>query len=69
MFHQRDSIRRRIEEVRAFRNRISHNEPAWRVSDISSPEEVISVLNEKLDNMIELLYWISPKFKRYACDV
>lgn len=69
MFHQRDSIRRRIEEVRAFRNRISHNEPAWRVSDISSPEEVIAVLNEKLDNMIELLYWISPKFKRYACDV
>ena len=68
-FHQRDALRRRIEEIRAFRNRISHNEPAWRVSDVTSPEEVISTLEEKLDNMIELLYWISPKFKKYVCDV
>jgi hypothetical protein len=69
MFHQRDAIRRRIEEVRAFRNRISHNEPAWRVSDVSKPEEVIAYLIMKLDNMLELIYWISPKFRAYVHDV
>lgn len=69
MFHQRDALRRRIEEVRAFRNRISHNEPAWRISDVSNPQEVITLLQLKLDNMLELLYWISPKFKKYVCDV
>jgi hypothetical protein len=69
MFHQRDAIRRRIEEVRAFRNRISHNEPAWRVNGVSKPEDVIAYLIMKLDNMLELIYWISPKFRAYVRDV
>lgn len=69
MFHQRDAIRRRIEEVRAFRNRISHNEPAWLISAVSSKQDVINNLTEKLDNMMELLFWISPKFKQYVVDV
>ncbi|PIP98561.1 MULTISPECIES: hypothetical protein [unclassified Shewanella] len=69
MFHQRDIIRRRIEEVRAFRNRISHNEPAWRVDDVKSREDVIVVLIDKLNNMMELLFWISPKFRNYVMDV
>lgn len=69
MFHQRDTLRRRIEEIRAFRNRISHNEPAWRISDVNSPEDVITSLTEKLDNMLEFLYWISPKFQKYVCDI
>jgi len=69
MFHQRDALRRRVEEVRGFRNRISHNEPAWRISDVNSPEDAIATLTEKLDNMLELLYWISPKFQKYVRDV
>ncbi|MCL1062587.1 hypothetical protein MK852_10615 [Shewanella benthica] len=69
MFHQRDIIRRRIEEVRAFRNRISHNEPAWRVDDVKSREDVIVVLIDRLNNMMELLYWISPRFCKYVMDV
>lgn len=68
-FHQRDAIRRRIEEVRAFRNRISHNEPAWHVGSAKTKEAVIADLNEKLSNMMELLYWISPKFQQYVKDV
>ena len=68
-FHQRDAIRRRIEEVRAFRNRISHNEPAWHVGSARTKEAVIAELNEKLSNMMELLYWISPKFQQYVKDV
>ncbi|MDF4968316.1 hypothetical protein P3573_07055 [Vibrio parahaemolyticus] len=69
MFHQRDIIRRRIEEVRSFRNRVSHNEPTWRLSDVGEKEDIISLLTAKLDNMMELLFWISPKFQRYVKDI
>ncbi|WP_118986493.1 Abi family protein [Photorhabdus sp. CRCIA-P01] len=68
-FHQRDIIRRRIEEVRVFRNRISHNEPAWRVNNVTAKEDVISTLTERLNGMMELLFWISPKFSQYVRDV
>lgn len=69
IFHQRDIIRRRIEEVRSFRNRISHNEPAWRIGDLKNSTDVIDVLTRKLENMMELLFWISPKFRKYVKDV
>ncbi len=69
MFHQRDIIRRRIEEVRSFRNRVSHNEPAWRLSDIERREDIIELLTTKLNNMMELLFWISPKFQKYVKDI
>jgi hypothetical protein len=69
MFHQRDALRRRIEEIRAFRNRISHNEPAWLIGTVKSKQEVINSLAEKLSHMMELLYWVSPKFKQYVVDV
>lgn len=69
MFHQRDAVRRRIEEVRSFRNRISHNEPAWRVGSVRNKQDVIEQLTEKLINIMELLFWISPKFKKYVMDV
>lgn len=68
-FHQRDIIRRRIEEVRSFRNRISHNEPAWKLADGKNKELIISSLTDKLDRMMELLYWISPKFHAYTQDI
>ncbi len=66
---QRDAIRRRIEEIRHFRNRLAHNEPAWRVENLKSRSEVIAHLLEKLDNMLELLFWISPAFRRYIQDI
>lgn len=69
MFHQRDIVRRRIEEVRSFRNRISHNEPAWRPCPGRSKEDIINELMQKLDNMMELLFWISPKFRDYVRDI
>jgi len=69
LFHQRDLIRRRIEEVRSFRNRISHNEPAWRIADIQKKEDIIQNLTSKLKNFMELLYWISPKFHNYVNDI
>ncbi|MGL5073729.1 MAG: hypothetical protein ACRC61_21015 [Aeromonas salmonicida] len=68
-FHQRDIIRRRIEEVRSFRNRISHNEPAWKLADGKNKALIISSLTDKLDRMMELLYWISPKFHAYTQDI
>lgn len=68
-YKQRDEIRRRIEEIRHFRNRLSHNEPAWRVENIKSKSEVITHLLDKLDKMLELLFWISPVFKRYISDI
>lgn len=69
MFHQRDIIRRRIEEVRSFRNRVSHNEPTWRLADAERKEDIITLLTDKLNNMMELLFWISPKFQRYVTDI
>ncbi|WGO83461.1 hypothetical protein [Arsenophonus apicola] len=69
MFHQRDIIRRRIEEVRYFRSRVSHNESTWRLSDVGEKEDIISLLTTRLDNMMELLFWISPKFQRYVKDI
>jgi len=69
MFHQRDALRRRIEAVRSFRNRISHNEPAWMLNSVRNKEEVVDNLLEKLDYIMELIYWISPKFKKYVIDI
>ncbi|MEK9496486.1 Abi family protein [Photorhabdus sp. P32] len=69
MFHQRDIIRRRVEEIRSFRNRLSHNEPTWRVTDIQKRENVVSNLSGKLDAMMEMLFWLSPKFQKYVQDV
>lgn len=69
MFHQRDIIRRRIEEIRAFRNRISHNEPAWLVSEVKGREDIIEGLTEKLERILELVFWISPKFRKYVADI
>jgi len=69
MFHQRDALRRRIEEVRSFRNRISHNEPAWMTEGVQNKQDIIDRLIEKLDHIMELLFWISPKFRKYVMDV
>ncbi|WP_313130466.1 MULTISPECIES: Abi family protein [Enterobacteriaceae] len=69
MFHQRDAIRRRIETIRSFRNRISHNEPAWTLGSVGNKQDVVDKLIEKLNDMMELLYWISPKFKKYVVDI
>lgn len=69
LFHQRDIIRRRIEEIRLFRNRLSHNEPAWRTSGARNKEEVIIQLSGMVENIMELLFWISPKFRNYIKDI
>lgn len=69
MFHQRDVIRRRIEEIRAFRNRISHNEPAWLVNEVKHRQDVIEGLTEKLEKILELIFWISPRFRKYVADI
>lgn len=65
MFHQRDIIRRRIEEVRNFRNRLSHNEPIWRASEVNNASEVFDYLERKYQNIMELAYWISPQLKLF----
>ena len=65
MFHQRDIIRRRIEEVRNFRNRLSHNEPIWRVSEVNCSEDVFGYLEEKYKKIMQLAYWISPQLKLF----
>lgn len=65
MFHQRDIVRRRIEEVRNFRNRLSHNEPIWRASEVTCANEVFGYLEKKYQNIMELAYWISPQLKLF----
>jgi len=68
-FHQRDIIRRRIEEIRLFRNRLSHNEPVWRVHSVKNRDEVITLLSQMVEKIMELLFWISPTFKQYIEDI
>ena len=68
-FHQRDIIRRRIEEIRLFRNRLSHNEPVWRVHHVKSKHDAILALTQMAEHIMELLFWISPKFKNYVVDI
>jgi len=68
-FHQRDIIRRRIEEIRLFRNRLSHNEPVWRTNSAGSKEAVVTQLYEMVENIMDLLFWISPTFSNYVKDI
>lgn len=64
-FQQRDIIRRRIEMIRSLRNRVYHNEPLWSDSGSNDITKIVSSVNKKIDEILELTYWISPSLNRF----
>lgn len=51
-------------EVREFRNRMFHHEPAWKRYGVASPQDAIALLHEKLDRIEQLISLIHPDLKR-----
>lgn len=64
-FQQRDIIRRRIETIRMLRNRVAHNEPIWKDADVNDMAEIVSNLEKKINDIVELTYWISPSLNLF----
>ncbi|AGN84911.1 MULTISPECIES: Abi family protein [Enterobacteriaceae] len=64
-FQQRDIIRRRIETVRMLRNRVAHNEPIWKDADSDDIADIIQKLQEKVNVILELTFWISPALNNF----
>lgn len=64
-FQQRDMIRRRIETVRMLRNRVAHNEPVWKDVNTDDTSVIIHKLKDKINEVLELTYWISPVLYTY----
>jgi Abi-like protein. len=67
-FKQRDIIRRRVEAVRVLRNRVAHNEPIWKDACFIDRSSVIRCLEEKIADIVELAYWISPVLHAFIRD-
>lgn len=65
LFQQRDILRRRVESIRMLRNRIAHNEPIWKEVGHRNDVQVIESLKRKIDEVIELTYWISPSLNAF----
>jgi hypothetical protein len=65
-FQQRDILRRRVESIRHLRNRVSHNEPTWKEGELSSVGDIITFLNAKVRDLLDLTYWISPDFNMFV---
>lgn len=53
-------VARLIKIVREFRNRLSHHEPVWKRSGIHTEVEAIAHLQEKIDNIVQLVQLVSP---------
>lgn len=56
----RQRTRDLVQVVRAFRNRLSHHEPAWKRYGVHSPQDAFDVLKEKIDRIESLLKLIHP---------
>ncbi len=50
-----------VKTVREFRNRVSHHEPVWKRYGVSTEDDAILHLHEKLDKIIELISLVSPE--------
>ncbi|OBU07851.1 hypothetical protein AYY16_00090 [Morganella psychrotolerans] len=64
-FQQRDIIRRRIETVRMLRNRVAHNEPIWKDADSDDIADILQKLQDKINDVLELTFWISPALNTF----
>jgi len=58
--HARDLVG----NIREFRNRLFHHEPAWKRYGVNTEADAISHLHEKIDKIIQLLNLINPEKTR-----
>lgn len=54
-------VRDTIKDIRQFRNRVFHHEPAWKVSYVKNEIDAIRYLNKKIDKMVFLIGLVSPE--------
>lgn len=52
-----------VKTVREFRNRVSHNEPVWKKYGVTTENDAIEHLHEKIDKILQLLALVSPEKK------
>jgi hypothetical protein len=55
-----DAVRRDIETVRRFRNRLSHHEPVWKMFAVLNEQDAINYVNGKIDAVEKLINVFSP---------
>lgn len=53
-----------VKTVREFRNRVSHHEPIWKKYGVTTEDDAIEHLHEKIDKVLQLLALVSPEKKR-----
>ncbi|WP_156383268.1 CAAX protease [Rhizobium sp. Root483D2] len=51
---------RLVKIVRDTRNRLSHHEPVWKRNGVTTQDQAVAHLNEKIDTIIELITLVSP---------
>lgn len=51
----------RLQLLNKLRNRLFHHEPIWRQGKVSSIEEAIIEIQNKYDNIVEVVGWLSPE--------
>ncbi|CAM5181594.1 hypothetical protein OURE66S_00677 [Oligella ureolytica] len=59
--HTNMTIHQKIEPLRELRNDIAHNAPVWKHSTVRYVPEAISYLNGKIDDVLEILSWLSEE--------
>lgn len=57
-----------VKLVREFRNRVSHNEAAWKRSNVKNESDAINHLQEKIDRIENLFRLLTPQ-KTNTCDI
>lgn len=55
-----DAVRRDIETVRRFRNRVSHHEPVWKMFSVVNEQDAINYVHSKIDTVETLMNVFSP---------
>lgn len=55
----RDLLYQKLMDVNSLRNKAFHHEPVWNIGRPIDIEDMLDGLNDRLDDTLELLYWIS----------
>ncbi|EOX4945730.1 Abi family protein [Vibrio alginolyticus] len=54
-----------VSELRPFRNRLSHHEPLWKGISVTTEEEALAYVNQKIDKIESLIAIISDEKAKY----
>jgi hypothetical protein len=54
-----------VSEIRPYRNRLSHNEPLWKGTDVNNERSALEFINQKINKIEELLIIISDEKSKF----